>query len=154
MQVVCVCLCVCARILLDPMLFVIIPCSFPAEGLWMEGSTPGHSSLTPVSVMDGWREGRIDGWMDRLIDHHTRRRDTINHGGRALLIKACRKAGERVRFLSSPTVCLHWKIVCFPQKSNWQLRCSLVPNLSHIFHLFGVSLHLKPWECAPWRPQL
>lgn len=59
--------------------------------------------------MDGGREGQIDGWTDRLIDCCTRRWDTINHRGHALLIKTHRTLGDELRFLSfSPTVDLHW----------------------------------------------
>lgn len=69
-------------ILLEPVLSVIIPCSFPAEG-WRWRKYP-RLLQSDTCLRDGWREGRIDGWMDGPIDCHARRRDTINHRGRAL----------------------------------------------------------------------
>ncbi len=61
-----VCVCVCVCILLDPVLSVIIPCSFPAEGCrWRKYPWPLQSD---TCLCDGWREGGTDWRMDGRID--------------------------------------------------------------------------------------
>lgn len=76
-----VCACMCVPSLVDPSVICHHLLCFP------EGSTPDCCGLTPVNATDGWREGRIDRGVDGLIDG-SKRWETINHRGRALLITA------------------------------------------------------------------
>lgn len=85
---------------LTPVLSVIISCYIPAD----TGSTPDCYGLTPVDMTDGQREEQIDRRVDGLIDGRMRRRDTINHRGRALLITA---AADKMQLLPFPPLFLY-----------------------------------------------
>lgn len=100
--------------------------------------------------MDGWREGQIDGWMDDLIDRHTRGRETVNLRGHALLIKTHRNAGRnQVTLIFTPAVCLHLMDSQTLIPAEDDVKC-----VSYCTPASCITQHLKPMVCALWKLQL